>query len=225
MFLRRAAPLALLLAALPTATALAQTDAGVTPPDVAAARTLFATTFAADCAEETDPGREREQEQFDFTYRDWSDDPAAPARLFRFLCSEGDYAQRHAYLLWTEYGGLKVLQFARPELKIEYEGDDEYTPLKSVTVTGFATTDILVDTRFDPASLRIAGGPCLSETCESSERAIYAFENEKFVLKTFDIDPVVDEKVNPYRIYDASQPVPLVPLTGAQLAEYPVHYE
>src|SRR5690606_10169726 len=92
------------------------------------ARAMHTAAAGPNC--ETDPSamweedREPQVHSMSFRYEYESDeDPEHVVRLFRFFCYRGAYNESHVYYLADEYGDVKQLQFARPELDIRYEDD------------------------------------------------------------------------------------------------------
>lgn len=147
---------------------------------------------------------ENDYEQWTFDYLpSWSssEDERQSVTLIRIFCASGAYNVSDAYYWYRDYEGLQPLAFAMPSFKAEYEGESDDT-LRSLTVTGFEATTLLVNSAFDPETLTVISDSKWRGLGDASSSGTWVFDDGAFVLKRFDIDASYDNAVNPETVVD-----------------------
>ncbi|HQZ12704.1 MAG TPA: hypothetical protein PK286_07425 [Devosia sp.] len=204
------------------------TTYGEKPPELGLVKRVFALSFAEECnwALGGAPGSGAEPAVYDITYKEsfgLPTDPERLARLYRFFCGAGAYNEQHVYMIWESSFGLRPVQFAEPQIKTVHESDELESPLKSLSITGFSARTALTNSWYDADAGMIYTLACWRGICDASSRAAYTFADGGFALTTYDADPTYDDKVNVFRIFDATDPKPLdlVPVAEEDLRDYP----
>jgi hypothetical protein len=117
------------------------------------------------------------------------------ARLFKFNCITGAYNTGEVYYLANDYE-FRQLQFAEPELEIRYEDGDQQTKLESMTITGWTTMDLLVNSFYDDKEMSLTSFSKWRGVGDQSSTGKYAFRNGDFALVHYDVDPTGDGEIN-----------------------------
>ena len=126
--------------------------------------------------------------------------PPHPYKLYEFACFSGAYNQSSVYFGASEYGEIKQIFFAFPDFDVSYK-DDADTIVDGVSMTGFSAWDTLTNPHFDEATQSFISHSAWRGLGDASSSGRWVFEQERFVLKTYDIDPTYDGEINAFRIY------------------------
>ena len=173
-------------------------------------QTIFETSYAEKCrslmADQNLPPSQPAIYQITFNYAN-EDTPPRPYRIYEYLCFEGPYNQGYVYYGADEYEEIYPLHFAVPAFDVVREIPDDYlSPAKSITVTGFSTTDMLINPEFDPATATVSTFEKWSGLADTFSSGQWQFRDGNFVLQTYDVDADSDEKRAPMRIYGEGKP-------------------
>lgn len=167
------------------------------------AREVFNAVFSETC--NISPGNEEEPQhhalKFRHSYASESD-PEDVAHLFRFFCDRGAYNEMHAYLMTDVSGIIVPLDFATPELHIEYEDDDSNKAATDIRIIGFQTERVLINSDFDPQTLTITSYAKWRGVGDAFSAGSWLFRQGKFALVKYDIDPSYDGNIDPTTILD-----------------------
>ncbi|MCB9993944.1 MAG: DUF1176 domain-containing protein [Hyphomicrobiaceae bacterium] len=146
-------------------------------------------------------------EIYDFTFSyDFEPDVKRPYRLYRFHCFNGAYNAIHVYYGADQYEEVHQVFFAVPSFDVKYENDDDESKNYKVTVNGFTAYDQLVNSEVDPATQSIHEYSKWRGLGDASSEGLWVFEQGRFVLKYYDIDPSYDGEFILHRIYGEGQP-------------------
>jgi hypothetical protein len=122
----------------------------------------------------------------------WSD-TVSTATLYSIFCIQGAYNTVRSYAIKDQYGTLELISFAEPQLKIEYIDEDTQTKLKAPpSVSGFVTRFQLVNPEFNADTQTLVSQARWRGLGDAWSSGRWAFEEGKFVLKQFDVDPTYD---------------------------------
>lgn len=176
---------------------------------LAQAKALFAASHG-ECDRQVpgaDPAQaEVEQHRLPFNYMtDPEDQPQREARLFRFYCGTGAYNETHVYYQYDEDQGLRELQFARPELDIRYDNEQDQEKVRSITIMGYTTDTKLVNSSYDEASHSIVSATKWRGVGDASDSGTWMFRNGEFTLVKFDVDASYDGEINPETLIDFAE--------------------
>jgi len=157
----------------------------------------FEVTYGAMCetlAPDAEPGAaDPEVTVLKFRYAGSEDE--SEARLFKFDCGMGAYNTAEVYYLASSYE-FRQLQFAEPELDIRYQDPDQQTKLESMTITGWTTTDQLVNSFYDDKEMSLTSFAKWRGVGDQSSTGKYVFRNGDFALVHYDVDPTGDGEIN-----------------------------
>ena len=137
------------------------------------------------------------------SYRDAQDGAEAPerqARLFRFVCSTAAYNEDAVYYLHDEAAGLRQLHFAVPELDIRHAGSEE--EVEAIYITGFRTSDRLVNSSYDEATMTISSHARWRGPGDASDAGAWLFRHGHFALVRYEVDASYDGEINPETVLD-----------------------
>jgi len=167
----------------------------------------FKATYGASCQTlETDaePGAaDPKIHELAFRYASQTEDePDRKARLFGFSCGYGAYNTTEVYYLEDDTGEFRQLQFAEPELDIRYEGDNSDGKLESVSVIGYRTTDLLVNSEFDPQAKTLQSFAKWRGVGDASTVGLWLFRGGTFSLTKYDVDASYDGEINHETVLD-----------------------
>ncbi|MBD0416608.1 DUF1176 domain-containing protein [Oryzicola mucosus] len=169
----------------------------------------FSATYAGPCKENDGPGgRSEEQtgpEAHKISYHKEGDDasePASEARLFRFFCMMGAYNETHIYYLWDEVNDLRQLEFASPELDIQYADPDTNEKVESVKIIGYQADSELVNSDYDEQTMTITSNGKWRGVGDASDSGTWLFRNGEFTLVKYDVDASYDGEINPETVLD-----------------------
>lgn len=166
------------------------------------ARTRFAASRAADCTDGIAEAAAPETHQIEFHYAtDAADQRVRTARLFRFFCSRGAYNETHAFYLADDYGELRALHFATPELDIRYE-DDSNEKVRSITMMGVNAAAGLVNSAYDPATLTLTSHAKWRGIGDASSIGTWIFRNGDFTLIKYEVDASYDGEIEHETVVD-----------------------
>jgi Protein of unknown function (DUF1176) len=126
-------------------------------------------------------------------------DPTHLYRLFEFSCSNYAYNFSLVYYLANDYGEINKLSFAEPHLDIKYS-DEEGAVLKSMVVDGFTSSDVLINSSFDAASLTLSSFSKWRGIGDAASSGTWKFVEGQFVLKGYEVDPTTEGEVNPVKV-------------------------
>jgi hypothetical protein len=182
-------------------------DGGVVMPTLEDMKSYFLTSFAELCAYGIEQsGGQVEPEVWHLTFRFDGEDESQPARpldLYQFFCNSGAYNQMNVYVTVDDYGEIRDLSFAEPELDIVYqEPDNSESPVESLTISGFKSTTQLVNATYDPETDSISTYSLWRGLGDAFSTAVYVRHGDQFVLKTYDVDASYDGEQTPERIVD-----------------------
>lgn len=167
----------------------------------------FRATYGDNCAtlaDNAEPGA-ADPQITELTYRDASQEESEPdrkARLFRFTCNLAAYNSREVYYFENESDGFRQLQFAEPELDIHYENNDSEGKLEAVNVIGYTTTDMLVNSDYDPNTHMLQSFDKWRGVGDAASSGHYLFRSGAFTLVKYDVDASYDGEINPETVLD-----------------------
>lgn len=169
------------------------------------ARRAFALTYGERCPPQSGQGSP-EPQAFTLTWRDGDADGAErQVRLFRFFCSVAAYNEDAVYYLHDEIAGLRQLQFAKPELDIQYAGDGE-EEVEAIAVIGFRASDRLANSDYDEATMTISSHAKWRGLGDASDSGAWLFRNGDFALVRYEVDASHDGEINPETVLDYETP-------------------
>jgi hypothetical protein len=118
------------------------------------------------------------------------------SQLFKFECITGAYNTGQVFYLANSYE-FRQLHFAEPELDIRYQDGDQQTKLDSMTITGWTTSDQLVNSFYDDKEMSLTSFSKWRGVGDQSSTGKYRFRNGDFALVHYDVDPTGDGEINP----------------------------
>lgn len=135
-----------------------------------------------------------------------SEDETESVVLFRVFCASGAYNMEHSYYWWREYEGLQPLAFAQPVYDLDYaeEGNNESEVL-GVTVAGMAGVTSLINSDFDPETMKVTSTSFWRGVGDASSSATWILDSGQFSLLQFQVDASYDGEINPKTILDYSE--------------------
>lgn len=160
---------------------------------------LFVRTHKADCnlIEDQRPFLSGEQPRaFDLRFRYDYDTEDRLAKLFQFDCSRYAYNVSEVYYLANEYNEVSEVTFAEPDLDIKYT-DDSNSKVASMTIGGFKSSALLVNSDFDPDTQTISSMSKWRGIGDASSSGVWIFREGSFVLSSYAVDATYDEEENP----------------------------
>ena len=170
------------------------------------AKKAFLASYGDECDQETPDHKPiSEPAAFTISYKDKDaaeNDPDRTARLFRFFCRMAAYNESAYYYLADDTGEVRQLQFAVPELDIRYENDNPEGKVDSVTVTGFQTEDVAINSNYDENDRTITTADKWRGVGDASSTGLYLFRNGDFSLVKYDVDASYDGEVDPQTVVD-----------------------
>ena len=103
----------------------------------------------------------------------------------------------------TDYiGGFRQLQFAEPEMDIQYEDPEEQTKLKSMTIIGYTTSGQLVNSEFDEQERALTSFNKWRGIGDVSSSGKYVFRDGDFTLVHYEVDPTQNEEMDPQAVIE-----------------------
>ncbi|MDS1134869.1 DUF1176 domain-containing protein [Nitratireductor indicus] len=170
---------------------------------LAAAKALFKAVYANSC---TLPAEDMEQPQsyavpFNYSY-DSEDTPKREARLFRFYCDRGAYNEMHVYLLANEEGGVSIVDFATPELDVQYEDGNSDGKVEDMRIIGYTAQDQLVNSDFDLDTLTITSHAKWRGVGDASSSGMWIFREGRFTLVKYEVDASYNGEIDPVTVLD-----------------------
>lgn len=121
--------------------------------------------------------------------------------LYAVACSSGAYNVTWVFLVDEGYDGPMPQGFATPKLRIDYE-DDAQERLRSVRVDGFESWFRLTNARFDPETRTVVSNGLWRGLGDASDSGTWAFEEGRFVLQRYEVDPTYDGEVTPQVVFE-----------------------
>jgi hypothetical protein len=175
------------------------TDGGEAAVSVEDVKGKFSTDMKGQCPKVAETlGGKNEPESFAFSYRrngSEKSEPELKVRLYQFDCLFGAYNEVNVFYI-VDSDGLHRLSFARPHFDIAY-ADQDSAKLKSLKVTGYDTTDQLVNASFDPNTNMISDFSKWRGLADASSNGTWVFDQGEFVLRDYSVDPTFDDEQNP----------------------------
>ncbi|MFZ1681850.1 MAG: DUF1176 domain-containing protein [Rhizobiaceae bacterium] len=171
---------------------------------------LFTTTRRADCnlIEDSRPyvaGDSPEIHIIEFRY-DESDpnDQVRKATLFRFACARYAYNVAEVYYLVDHYGVVTTVSLPEPVLDIVYT-DDSNEKVKSMTIAGYESRDLAVNSEFDPGTRTITTFGKWRGIGDAFSAGVWTFRGGRFVLTSYEADAAYDGEQDPVSVFNAAQ--------------------
>ena len=193
----------------PFYSALPSTCGGMAADPVAVIREQAEAQFAADfshrCRALSEPNNYPPPEPDVHELRFTPDYDGATEQLryvIRFWCDMGAYNEMHAYYMWDDNDGMKLLQFASPELDIRYENDDFEGKVEEIRIIGFHADDLLVNSDYDPEIKSVFSFSKWRGLGDASASGTWLFRQGEFTLVRYDVDASYDEDINPETVLD-----------------------
>lgn len=165
--------------------------------DILAARKFVEPILREDCEFKYDEQNVPEgyNNVFHLTFRTKGQDQDSPdskRTLVQLECGTGAYNYSSIYLLRDDdegQGGWELLSFAEPVADYDY-ADEYFSKLKAPPkVTGYSSSNFLVNSEYDETSRTIAATPKWRGIGDSWSSGEWQFEEGSFVLKRYEIDP------------------------------------
>ena len=160
---------------------------------------VFSDSCNASLATEEAP--QHHQINFRYSYAS-ENDPDEVVHLFRFFCDRGAYNELHVYLMMDTQGVIAPLDFATPELQIQYEDDDSDKAATDMRIIGFQTERMLINSDFDPDTLTITSHAKWRGVGDAFSDGTWLFRQGQFSLVKYDVDPSTDGEINPTTVLD-----------------------
>ncbi|MCD7061134.1 DUF1176 domain-containing protein [Pelagibacterium xiamenense] len=171
--------------------------------DTKAVTKLFQTTFQSSCyGIEEDFGTLSETRSWELTWRHDYSDTDSTATLYEFFCDSGAYNANYVYYLVDEYDGALPVAFAVPEFDVVYEDDDFEGDVLDIPITGYGARLVLTNPHFDPETETITSHSLWRGLGDASSSGTWVFDEGRFRLVTYDVDPSYDGEINPERLVD-----------------------
>jgi hypothetical protein len=133
---------------------------------------------------------------------DEADAPERKVTVYEMPCLYGAYNFGTLWFIESEYDGLVPMHFAEPEIDVTYS-DDENTTVESIRIAGFRTTPVLINSYFDEETDTITNFSKWRGLGDAASSGTWIFDEGKYVLSRFQVDPTHDGEINPVVIYDA----------------------
>jgi len=171
------------------------------------AKARFAALYSDSCqtlAADAEPGA-ADPEVAEITYHfsyDTAEEPARQASIFRFTCYMAAYNTVEVYFLGTETEGVQPIAFAEPTLDIRYKDPEERTKLESMTINGYKSSSMVLNSFFDDSDLSLTSFNKWRGIGDISSSGKYIFRDGEFVLVHYEVDPTEDGEVNPEPVLD-----------------------
>jgi hypothetical protein len=166
---------------------------------------MFKTAYGASCDTlQSDDPEAAKPEVNVLKYRygyETDSDPEHEAKLFAFNCSQGAYNFGSVYYLADDMG-IRQLQFAEPELDIQYNDPDDQKRVKSINIIGYTASDQLINSEYDPKEKALTSFDKWRGIGDSSDSGKWIFRGGTFTLVHYEVDPTEDEEENPQTVVD-----------------------
>ena len=165
---------------------------------------VFSSAFADQCSGAflEDGGLVEPPARFDVTAPSSFADPA-PVTIWQFRCNTGAYNTQQVYVIWSDYDGTRPLSFAAPALDITYqEAEDFESPVQAVTVAGWDSRALLVNSGFDPDTLQISETAFWRGIGDASHAAVWQLIDGGFRLVHYEVDASYDGQMEPQLVLD-----------------------
>ncbi len=131
--------------------------------------------------------------------------PAHEYRLYEYPCFAGAYNFSSVYFSANEYDEIQQVTFAFPDFDVTYK-DEEETMVEQITLTGFSAWDSLTNPDFIPKTRTLVSNSKWRGLGDASSSGQWVFEQGKWSLKTYDIDPTYDGEITMIRIFGEGTP-------------------
>ncbi|WP_048647921.1 DUF1176 domain-containing protein [Nitratireductor soli] len=171
---------------------------------LADAKALFASAYGQTCTAPSDTAEAEPRAYsipFNYSYES-EDTPKHEARLFRFHCDRGAYNALHVYLMANEEGSVSLLQFATPEIDVQYENDDTDGKVEEVRIIGYKADRQLVNSDYDPQTLTLTSYAKWRGIGDASASGTWIFREGSFSLVKYDVDASYNGEVDPITLLD-----------------------
>lgn len=169
---------------------------------LADAQALFDERYARSCTppEDEESAPERYTIAFNYAY-DPADAPKREVELFRFLCDRGAYNAVHVYLLADEAGTVAPVEFATPELDVQYrDGDD--SAVEDIRIVGYRSEDRLVNSQYDAETLTLTTHDKWRGVGDAFSSGTWIFRSGAFTLVKYQADASFDGETDPTLLLD-----------------------
>lgn len=171
---------------------------------------IFETTYAEKCRSlVADQNQKPSQPEIYTLWFNYGDEnyPERPYRIYEYLCFEGPYNQGFVYYGADQYFEIYPISFAVPTFDIIKADEDDYrSAVTAINVTGFTSTDMITNARFNEKTREISSFAKWTGPAETFSVGHWGFDEGQFVLKTFDVDAEWDGKRIPERIFGDGEP-------------------
>ena len=171
---------------------------------------VYSTPTGSDCDQDPDfwiANEPAKKIEIEYT-TEWSTDPQSYT-MFEVACYGGAYNFSYIYIEKNQYlpEGYRVLSFAQPVVDFEMEQvystelEMEVDVIKSWSLTGFSTTDVLVNSFFkenDTVLKTFYKGRGIGDAFEANT---YTFKNGAWVITSSEVDPTFDGEINPVQVF------------------------
>jgi hypothetical protein len=184
---------------------------GGAAPGVEEIQPVFDALYGQGCPRFPDAPIEAPQ-SFEIRFRYSSDDPAQPERLmqlYQFHCYSGAYNVVYVFFGWDPDTGLRPIGLSYPQFDIEYEGETDDSPVKSIAITGYTARFTAVNAEYDPKTQTIVAGSAWRGIGDASSGGIWTFDEGEFRLVEYHVDATYDGEMNPKTIVDFQKPQPV----------------
>ena len=170
---------------------------------LASAKALFASVYGETCTTPSEPAEAEPQAySIPFNYsHDSEETPKREARLFRFHCDRGAYNELHVYLLANE-DDVSLLQFATPEIDVQYEDGNTDGKVEDVRIIGYKTDRQLVNSDYDPQTQTLTSYAKWRGVGDASSSGTWIFREGSFSLVRYDVDASYNGEIDPITLID-----------------------
>ena len=167
------------------------------------AKRAFLASYADECDPEGPAGRQiGDPTVYSISYKPSDDQPDKTVRLFQFFCSMAAYNESSIFYFSDAEQSVNQLQFAVPELDIQYENGNTEGKVEHIGITGFRTVDRLVNAGYDENAHTLVSNDKWRGPGDASSSGTYLFRNGMFALVQYDVDASYDGEINPEAVID-----------------------
>jgi hypothetical protein len=192
--------------------------------DIAAARKFAAPVMGETCEFKTtsDGKPDGFNNVHQLSYRTKGQDQDSPDEkltLIQLECGTGAYNYSSIYVTRDGDGQWEIVTFAEPVAEYDY-ADENFSKLKAPPkVSGFVTTDVLVNSEYSPETRSISAAAAWRGIGDASSGGEWQFVEGRFVLKRYWMDPTFQAPdgqedsgaPSSYILFDATDPAKWAP--------------